>query len=204
MSALQPGRSTIRSVRQKSARPKTIPVSSTFRLKVHGVKGLRVADASVMPYFVFGNTNAPSIMIGARAAEFIKEETSVRNSLDRNSDASRRPSRSHCRERGSRPLIASNRLRIRFGLGQPQWRGLPALAAGEPLESRALAEGCVQMPSSVSRIMPDLVARGLVEPAESTDRRHKPWRVTPAAQAIIDDGRGQCRGRLSRNRGGLW
>lgn len=42
------------------------------QLRVHGVSGLRVADASVMPYLVSGNTNAPSIMIGARAAEFIK------------------------------------------------------------------------------------------------------------------------------------
>jgi choline dehydrogenase-like flavoprotein len=41
------------------------------RLRVHGVEGLRVADASVMPMVTTGNTNAPSIMIGQRAAEFI-------------------------------------------------------------------------------------------------------------------------------------
>lgn len=41
------------------------------RLRVHGVEGLRVADASVMPMVTTGNTNAPSIMIGERAAEFI-------------------------------------------------------------------------------------------------------------------------------------
>ncbi|HEY2179204.1 MAG TPA: GMC family oxidoreductase N-terminal domain-containing protein [Caulobacteraceae bacterium] len=41
-------------------------------LRVHGVRGLRVADASVMPSVISGATNAPSIMIGGRAAEFIR------------------------------------------------------------------------------------------------------------------------------------
>ncbi len=41
-------------------------------LRVHGLRGLRVADASVMPSIVSGATNAASIMIGGRAAEFIR------------------------------------------------------------------------------------------------------------------------------------
>ena len=48
------------------------------RLRVHGMEGLRVADASVMPVITSGNTNAPAIMIGEKAAEFLQEGTAPR------------------------------------------------------------------------------------------------------------------------------
>ncbi|WP_321915316.1 GMC family oxidoreductase [Paraburkholderia sp. J11-2] len=57
------------------------------QLRVRGVEGLRIADASVMPTLIGGNTNAPSVMIGERAADFIAQARYARDTVPQRIDA---------------------------------------------------------------------------------------------------------------------
>jgi len=44
------------------------------RLRVHGISGLRVIDASIMPFIPSGHTNVPTIMIAEKGSDLIKED----------------------------------------------------------------------------------------------------------------------------------
>jgi choline dehydrogenase len=47
------------------------------RLRVYGVEGLHIADASIMPRITTGNTMAPCVVIGERAAEILKVDHGI-------------------------------------------------------------------------------------------------------------------------------
>nr|XP_042908412.1 oxygen-dependent choline dehydrogenase-like [Parasteatoda tepidariorum] len=58
----------------KMGNPTDITTVVDPQLKVKGIKNLRVADGSIMPLIVSGNTNAPIIMIGEKASDLIKQD----------------------------------------------------------------------------------------------------------------------------------
>jgi choline dehydrogenase len=49
------------------------------RLRVHGVAGLRIADASAFPRIPHGNTHAPALMVGEKAADLLRSAQRIRS-----------------------------------------------------------------------------------------------------------------------------
>ncbi len=65
-----------------------------------------------------------------------------------------------------------------IGLTVQQWRVIRVLAEGEARSASALSELCVLMPPSLSRILKNLVERGLIERVEDSDARRRMVRIT--------------------------
>ena len=71
----------------------------------------------------------------------------------------------------------------KIGLTVQQWRVIRVLAEGEPVSATELAELCVLMPPSLSRILKALTERGLIERVPNKDARRRMVRITPAGCA---------------------
>ncbi len=72
-------------------------------------------------------------------------------------------------------------------LTMPQWRVLRALAEAEALDAKTLAERCVILPPSLTRIFRGLTQRGLIEQVQCTDARRHMVRLTPEGMALFED-----------------
>jgi len=61
------------------------------RLRVHGVKRLRIADASIMPTITSGNTNAPAVMVAEKCADMLLQDAGVKVTLPRELSKNSKP-----------------------------------------------------------------------------------------------------------------
>lgn len=72
-------------------------------------------------------------------------------------------------------------------LTMPQWRVLRALAEADALDAKTLAERCVILPPSLTRIFRSLTQRGLITPVDCTDARRHRVSLTPAGRALFNE-----------------
>lgn len=73
------------------------------------------------------------------------------------------------------------------GLTLPQWRVIRALAVGTPLDTTTLAERCVILAPSLSRIIKTLSDRGLIEQVPSRDKRQRVVRLSKDGETLFTD-----------------
>ncbi len=72
-------------------------------------------------------------------------------------------------------------------LTMPQWRVLRALAEAEALDAKTLAERCVILPPSLTRIFRCLTQRGLIAQVDCTDARRHMVRLTDAGRRLFEE-----------------
>ena len=72
-------------------------------------------------------------------------------------------------------------------LTMPQWRVLRALAEADALDAKTLAERCVILPPSLTRIFRCLTQRGLIAPVDCNDARRHMVRLTDAGRSLFED-----------------
>lgn len=72
-------------------------------------------------------------------------------------------------------------------LTMPQWRVLRALAEEDALDAKTLADRCVILPPSLTRIFRSLTQRGLVEPVACDDARRHMVKLTEDGRALFED-----------------
>ncbi|MCI2397841.1 MarR family transcriptional regulator [Aliiroseovarius subalbicans] len=74
----------------------------------------------------------------------------------------------------------------KIGLTVQQWRVIRVLGEGKPRTASELAELCVLMPPSLSRILKNLSERGLIERVEDADARRRKVQITAAGRKAYD------------------
>ncbi len=74
----------------------------------------------------------------------------------------------------------------RYDLTMPQWRVIRALAEGGPLDAKTVAECCVILPPSLTRIFRALTQRGLTRTVESEDARRHMLELTDEGRVVFE------------------